>query len=254
MSEDSDEPLAPVFIPPLLMQLARAEQEKGSPLTREEVFSARDHGVRMLMTAKEAAAMAESRGYDDIDPEHAWEQWQVARQSLPKAVPSGGPRHGRFRFVGEDKPLGSFPTDPKQRHEAFIELFGRQVFALRNERLERIRALVEGPREERERIGSLHAQEYTAVADQPPAAREAALNLSRKAMDLFLQDLLGLFTYNGLSIDLRLGTDHAIAYELLLKVIGNLDRQPVEAHVVNKGGQKVFGEYYGRWINRHKDA
>jgi hypothetical protein len=31
-------------------------------------------------------ALAEKRGYNDIDPEQAWEQWQQVRQELAEAA------------------------------------------------------------------------------------------------------------------------------------------------------------------------
>jgi hypothetical protein len=91
-------------------------------------------------------------------------------------------------------------------------------------------------------------------ANRPEEMQETALGLSRKAVDSFLQHLLTLFTYNGLSIDIPLGSDHAIAFEILLKAIRKDNLATVEEHVVNKDGEKVFGEYYGRWLNRHGDA
>jgi hypothetical protein len=37
--------------------------------------------------------MAAKRGYDDIDPEFAWENWQAVRHTLPEnQEPPGGPR------------------------------------------------------------------------------------------------------------------------------------------------------------------
>ncbi|HEX8915993.1 MAG TPA: hypothetical protein VF796_26840 [Humisphaera sp.] len=82
-----EEPLIPVFIPPLLTLLANAEKRKGSPLTRDEVVAIRGGGICMMMAPSRAAAMAKRRGYDDIDPRQAWEQWQVAREQLK---PLGG--------------------------------------------------------------------------------------------------------------------------------------------------------------------
>ncbi len=63
-----------------------------------------------------------------------------------------------------------------------------------------------------------------------------------------------LFTHNGLSTDIALGTDHAIAYEILLKAIRKDSLEAVEEHIVNKNGEKVFSKYFGRWVNRHGDA
>ena len=68
-------PLVPVFVPPLVTLLQKKERTKGSPLTKEEVLEIRDNATMILMKADEALKMADSRGYRDIDPDKAWEQW-----------------------------------------------------------------------------------------------------------------------------------------------------------------------------------
>jgi hypothetical protein len=250
----NDERLIPTFVPPLVTLLVNAERQKGSSLDPAEVAAVRDRGVCIMLPESEAVKLAQARGYGDIDPERAWEQWQAVRQQIPKDA--GGPQRdkGRFRFVAAKTPLENLPSDPKERHEAFIEIFGRQLFALRNEVLEDTHAIVKAPQEARDRMGKLNSQAYTSVAQLPEDAQNAALNLSRKAVDSLLKRLLMLFTHNGLSTDIVLGIDHAIAYEILLKAIRRDNLEAVEEHVVNKNGDKVFAEYFGRWINRHGDA
>ncbi len=78
----NDDPLIPVFIPALVVLLTEAEKAKGFPLTRDEVLEIRDKGVCMMMPRSKDLAMADSRGYDDIEPEFAWEQWQEIRETL----------------------------------------------------------------------------------------------------------------------------------------------------------------------------
>jgi len=148
----------------------------------------------------------------------------------------------------------SLPTDPKERHEAAIDILGRHIFSMRNLALAAVSCNVNASEESRSQIGALHRAEYDAVAALPEDARDAALALSRKSVDLFLQYLLTLFTHNGLSTDITAGPDHAIAYEILLKVMRCDTLEAVESHAVNKDGEKVFDEYYGRWLNRHSDA
>jgi hypothetical protein len=250
----SDEPLIPTFVPPLITLLVNAERQKGSPLNPGEVAAVRDRGVCIMLPKSEATKLAKARGYDDIDPEHAWDQWQIVRQQIPKETTPQQREKGRFRFVASGTSLEDLPSEPKERHEAFIEIFGRQLFSLRNEVLQSTRGVVKASQEARDRMGKLNSPEYTAVAEMPEDMQEAALALSRKAVDLLLQHLLMLFTYNGLSIDIALGSDHAIAYEILLKAIRKDNLEAVEEHVVNKDGERVFGEYFGRWLNRHGDA
>ena len=82
-----DEPLVPVFIPALVALLRFAEDKKGSPLSEEEVLEIRDDGTCVAMSVADAAAMAEARGYDDLDPEYCWEQWQQVRTFFQDAAP-----------------------------------------------------------------------------------------------------------------------------------------------------------------------
>ncbi|MEN9361077.1 MAG: hypothetical protein RL095_2612 [Verrucomicrobiota bacterium] len=70
----------PVMMPALLAILTNAERQKGSPLTREEVESLRDQSAAIMMEAADAAALERSRGYADILPERAWEQWHALKQ------------------------------------------------------------------------------------------------------------------------------------------------------------------------------
>ncbi len=69
-------------MPSLVSVLLRREQAKGSPLTEAEVLSIRDGSEAVAVPRDKVAAIVESRGYEDIDPEHCWEQWQEARKSL----------------------------------------------------------------------------------------------------------------------------------------------------------------------------
>jgi hypothetical protein len=77
-----DEPLFFVFMPSLVSILAGREQDKGSPLTPAEVLEIRDGGTCVMLPRSEAMKVFEERGYDDIDPESAWEEWQEVRTTL----------------------------------------------------------------------------------------------------------------------------------------------------------------------------
>jgi hypothetical protein len=68
--------------PSLVATLLNKERAKGSPLTREEVESIRDEAPARALTPEQRAAVDEKRGYDDIDPEDAWADWQSARIEL----------------------------------------------------------------------------------------------------------------------------------------------------------------------------
>jgi hypothetical protein len=69
----------PVFIPALVVLLRASETSKGRQLDRDEVESIRDGGACVVMTARDAQVLERSRGYADLDPDLAWEQWQLVR-------------------------------------------------------------------------------------------------------------------------------------------------------------------------------
>lgn len=76
------EELLIVPVPSLVSTLLFHEDQKGSPLTEPEVLEITDKAECIAMPRDAAAAVAEARGYDDIRPEHAWEDWQAIRPTL----------------------------------------------------------------------------------------------------------------------------------------------------------------------------
>lgn len=64
-----------LFIPSLISLLVSKAEEKGSPLTKEEVIDIRDNATAIITDAEGALAVAERRGYQDIDPENCWDDW-----------------------------------------------------------------------------------------------------------------------------------------------------------------------------------
>ncbi len=74
--------LALVPIPSLVSVLLAAERNLGRPLSKAEVERAADEAASTAMAIADAAALEQSRGYADIDPRLAWEQWKVVRRGL----------------------------------------------------------------------------------------------------------------------------------------------------------------------------
>ncbi|EFM21679.1 hypothetical protein ACTUSZ_03775 [Pantoea eucalypti] len=76
-----------VYIPALIPLLMKKENEKGSPLTEDEVRHVRDNATFIEVPRDVAFTMAECRGYFDINPEHCWSQWCSYRREnlLPAA-------------------------------------------------------------------------------------------------------------------------------------------------------------------------
>ena len=149
---------------------------------------------------------------------------------------------------------GSFedlPLNPDERHEAFVQFLGQHLFSERNQRLAAIRQLVESEGS-RNRLGKIHRQPYEAVGSLDTQGQKAALALAQTAIDLFMQDLLGLLQHIG--TDMRLGENHALRYRLWLEVIdlNNEDElEVVEEELVNRCGKKALTSYFGRWLNRN---
>lgn len=69
-------------MPSLVATLLEAETSKGRPLIEEEVVFIRDNCPTVAVPRDVALKIDEERGYKDIDPEKAWEEWQVARKLL----------------------------------------------------------------------------------------------------------------------------------------------------------------------------
>jgi hypothetical protein len=77
-----EEEIIITHVPSLVATLLNRERSKGEPLTEEEVIQIRDAAPCIAMTPEQRAAVDERRQYDDIVPEYAWEEWQVARIEL----------------------------------------------------------------------------------------------------------------------------------------------------------------------------
>lgn len=69
-------------VPSLVATLLAAEREKGSPLDEAEVLQIRDAAPAIAMPLFAFAAVEKERGYQDIDPENCWIEWQSIRLSL----------------------------------------------------------------------------------------------------------------------------------------------------------------------------
>lgn len=69
--------LAFVFMPSLAAVLTAAEAQHGKPLTKAQVRQLTEQATCMTMKHEDARALERSRGYADLDPELAWEQWQA---------------------------------------------------------------------------------------------------------------------------------------------------------------------------------
>ncbi|MFO0723230.1 MAG: DUF4261 domain-containing protein [Myxococcota bacterium] len=74
--------LALTPIPTLIALLGAAEEKAGRALSRKEVEALVEAAVCMAMPRKQARLLELSRGYADLDPELAFDQWQIVREGL----------------------------------------------------------------------------------------------------------------------------------------------------------------------------
>ncbi|WP_420137439.1 hypothetical protein [Sphingomonas sp.] len=78
----ADEDLVIMPMPSLVALLLSKEEEKGAPLMETEVLEIRDQADSVATPPDVVAKIAAARGYDDIDPERAWEEWMAIRPNL----------------------------------------------------------------------------------------------------------------------------------------------------------------------------
>lgn len=71
----------PVLIPALVAILTAAERRNERPLTRSEVEQLVENSSAIAMEPADARALERSRGYADLEPRLAWDQWQLVRPS-----------------------------------------------------------------------------------------------------------------------------------------------------------------------------
>lgn len=214
-------------VPPVEERLAVLRQQFGRELTSEEVEIHRRQSPSIVVNRMVAEKMAEERS----------------------ARPPSAPAKAASWTPTVTSAYGDMPMEQAARMEAAVDVFGQHLFYLRNHLVERLRRVIESE-EIRKRFGTLHRKEYDAVAALAPSERDAALSMARKAIDLYMQDVLALFTGKGMSNDLRFGDGHATSYRLVLEVKEIESDQIVEEFAINRQCNKVFYEYYGRWLNR----
>lgn len=71
----NDEQIVIVPIPSLVSILLNAENEQGSALSENEVNEMAENCVCLTMPLSSALELELKRGYRDIRPEYAWQDW-----------------------------------------------------------------------------------------------------------------------------------------------------------------------------------
>lgn len=71
--------MAIIYIPSLVGLLVKAEQKKGTLLTKQEVEQIRDSATCISIPDRIAQGMDPTQTYCDIDPATCWEEWASYR-------------------------------------------------------------------------------------------------------------------------------------------------------------------------------
>ncbi len=142
------------------------------------------------------------------------------------------------------------PSDPKQRHEVLVDAFGEYLFWVRHETLSRTRQLVEST-EARQELGRLFRDVYEQASRLSPEDREATYRLVEAAIGFFTR--LFLTMISGTGFDDPIGPNHVLRFRLDMEICDAETGEVVWEETINRDGQKFFPEYWGRWLNRHRD-
>lgn len=146
-----------------------------------------------------------------------------------------------------DIDFADLPSDPRERHEVLVDLFGRYLFWLRNWTVSATRELAESE-EARDKLGTIRRKKYDELAALTPEQQDVACKISEATVDRFIQLFLTMLA--GTGVDQRLGNDHAIRFKLDMEICDVENVELVDQETINRGGKKFFAAYWGRWLNQ----
>lgn len=151
-------------------------------------------------------------------------------------------RPPRFEIDGD-----TLPVDPKERHEALVNVFGQYLFWARHQTMQAIRSRGDSS-EERSALGQQCRTDFDEIAQLRPEDRERAYAIAQRAMDIFARMMLTMISGQG--FDDSLGQHHVFRYRLTMEICDSRTGDVVLEEVINRNGEKFFPEYWGRWLNR----
>ncbi len=143
--------------------------------------------------------------------------------------------------------LDQLPQDPRLRHELLVDVLGQYLLWLRNRSVDSSRKVIETP-DVKEKLGNIRWKRYEGVASMSSDQQQAACQLAEATVDRFIQLLLTMLS--GTGVDQRLGSTYAIRFRLDIEVLDVESENVVVSETINRGGQKFFADYWGRWLNR----
>lgn len=139
------------------------------------------------------------------------------------------------------------PSDPVERHEALVDIFGQYVNWIRDWSVGTTRGLGESE-QSRENIRAVNRDRWEKLAQLSNEERTIVYDISEATIDRFVQMLLVMLGNQG--VDQQLGNNHSIRFKLDLEICSSETNEVVETETINRGGKKFFGDYWGRWLNR----
>lgn len=143
--------------------------------------------------------------------------------------------------------FSDLPIDPRVRHEVLVSVFGSMLMSMRNQSLSHIANLIEN-KSLRDQVRAVDRGVYEDIARLPPEGQEAALKLMKKCVDLFARTVLTMLSGDG--SQKKLGSSHAVNYRLVMEILTADDGEIILEEIINRGGEKFFPEYWGRWLNQ----
>ncbi len=146
-----------------------------------------------------------------------------------------------------DVKFDQLPHDARQRHEVLVDVLGQYIIWLRNSSVDSSRHMISSPGA-KGKLGEIRWKGYEGVANMPAEHQKAACELAEATVDRFIQLVLTMLS--GTGVDQRLGSSHAVRLKLDMEILDVKSEEIVASDTLNRGGEKFFADYWGRWINR----
>lgn len=129
------------------------------------------------------------------------------------------------------------PTDPGERHEVLVDLFGQYLFWVHGQTISRTRRLVESE-QERSELGNLYRSVFDEIANLSEKERDAAVRLAEAAIGSFAGSLLTMISGQG--FEDSIGSNHVFRYRLDMEVCDAESGEVVFEETINRGGKSSF--------------
>jgi hypothetical protein len=121
---------------------------------------------------------------------------------------------------------------------------------MRNCTIDSARKLVQSE-DARERLGTVHRRPYEELAALAEEDQGRAVRFAERTVDAFIELFLRVLAHRG--VDFRFGASHSIRYKLNMEICDDESNDVSTEETINRDGQQHFADYWGRWLNRHRD-